>query len=83
METVREFAYIGDRGSAVRGCEAAVTARTRCTWIRFRECSDLLYGRRFPLMLKGVVYKSNVRLAILFGSEVWCLKFYEGPRNAC
>ena len=30
VETVREFMYLGDRVSAGRGCEAAVTARTRC-----------------------------------------------------
>ena len=33
-----------------------------------------MYGRRFPLKLKGVVYRSYVRPAILHGSEAWCLK---------
>ena len=56
------------------GCEAAVTARTWCGWVKFRECSELLYGRRFPLMLKGAVYASYARPAILYGSETWCLK---------
>ena len=28
--------------------------------------------KRFPFKLKGAVYKSNVRPAILYGSEVWC-----------
>ena len=30
VENVREFTYLGDRLSAGRGCEVAVTARTRC-----------------------------------------------------
>ena len=30
VETEREFTYLGDRVSAGGGCEAAVTARTRC-----------------------------------------------------
>ena len=30
VETVREFTYLGDRVNAGRGCEAAVTTRTRC-----------------------------------------------------
>ena len=30
VETMREFTYLGDRVSAGAGCEAAVTARTRC-----------------------------------------------------
>ena len=74
VETVQEFAYIGDRVSAGGGCEAAVTARTRCGWVKFRECSELLYGRRFPLWLKLAVYESYVRPAMLYGSEAWCLK---------
>ena len=74
VETVREFTYLGDRVSTGGGCEAAVTARTRCGWVKFREFGELLYSRRFPLMLKGAVYESYVRLAILFGSEAWCRK---------
>ena len=54
METVREFTYLCDRVSAGGGCEADVTARTRCGWEKVRECGELLYGRRFPLKLKGV-----------------------------
>ena len=36
VETVSEFTYLGDRVSAGGGCEAAVTARTRCDWVKFR-----------------------------------------------
>ena len=74
VETVREFTYLGDRVSAGGGCEAAVTARTRCGWVKLRECGELLYGRRCPLRPKGSVYKSYVRPVMLYGSEVWCLK---------
>ena len=56
--TVRDCTYHGDRVSAGGGCEAAVTARTRCGWVRFSECDELLCGRRFPLNLKGAVYWS-------------------------
>ena len=60
--------------SAGGRCEAAVTARTRCWSVKFRECSEFLYGRRFHLMLKGTVYKSFVRPAILYGCEGWYLE---------
>ena len=30
VKTVRVFTYLGDRVSTGGGCEAAVTARTRC-----------------------------------------------------
>ena len=45
-----------------------------CGWVKFLECSELLYGRRFALRLKGAVNKTYVRPAILYGSEAWCLK---------
>ena len=48
--------------------------RPRCKWAKFRECSKLLCGKRFSLQLKWVVYKSYVRPAILYGSEIWCMK---------
>ena len=84
---VREFTHLGDRVSASGGCKAAVTARTGCGWDKFRECGQLLYGRRFPLRLTGAVYKSYVRSVILYGSEAWCLKqrweFCEEQNDPC
>ena len=50
METVGEFTYLGDWVSTGGGCEAAVTARTRCGWVNFKECSELLYDWRFSLI---------------------------------
>ena len=35
MKIVREFTYPGDE------CEAGVTARTRCWWVKLRECVKL------------------------------------------
>ena len=68
VETVREFTYLGDRVSDVGGCEAA---RARCGWVKSTECGELLYGWGFPLRLKGAVYRSYIRPAILYGSEAW------------
>ena len=56
------------------GCEAAVTARTRCGLVMLREYGVYLYGRRFSLKLKGAVLLSYARPAILYESEAWCLK---------
>ena len=55
METAKQFMYLGDRVSAGGGCEAAVTARTRCGWAKSRGCGELLHGKRSPLKLKGPV----------------------------
>ena len=42
--------------------------------MKFRECRELLRGRRFSLRMKGMVYQSCVRSAMLYGSEIWCLR---------
>ena len=60
--------------SADGGCEAAVTARTRCEWVKLRECGESLFCRRLSIKLKGIAYKRYIRTAILCGSEEWCLK---------
>ena len=74
METVRGFCYLGDRVNAGGGCEAAVTARARIGWVKFRECGELLNSKMFSLKLKGMVYHSRVRSAMLHGSETWFLR---------
>ena len=33
-----------------------------------------MLGNRFPLKMKGKVYRCYVRSAILYESETWCLK---------
>ena len=74
VETVNGFYYLENRLNASGGCEAAVTARVRIGWKRFRECGELLLGNRFPLRMKGKVYRCCVRSAILYESDTWCLK---------
>ena len=74
VETVNEFCFLRDRLNASGGCEAAVTARVRINWVRFRECGELLIGNRLPLKMKGKVYRCCVRSAILYGSGTWCIK---------
>ena len=69
VESVNGFCYFGDRLNASGGCEAAVTARVRTGWVRFRECGELLLGNRFSLKMKGKVYRCCVRSAILYGNE--------------
>ena len=69
VETVKGFCYLGDRLNASGGCETAVTSRVRIGWMKFRECGELLRGRRFSLTMKGMVYRTCVRSAMLYGSE--------------
>ena len=52
LKTVREFTYLVDRVIAGGRCEAAVTARTGYGWVMFRECCELLSGRKKKKRLK-------------------------------
>ena len=47
LERVRDFCYLGFRVNASCGCEAAVTARVRIGWVKFKECGELLNSKRF------------------------------------
>ena len=48
--------FLIDRVIAGGGCEAAATVRTRCGWVMLGDHGRLVYGKRFPLKLKGAVY---------------------------
>ena len=71
---VKSFCYLGDRLNGSGGTEAAVTARTRIRWIKFRECWELLYGRKFSLKMKGRIYLCCNKSAMLYRSETGCLR---------
>ena len=73
VETVTEYSYLGDGINSGGGCVAAVTSRTRMRWAKVRECKDLPCRKNFPLKIKGIVCKSCVRSAMLYGSETLCL----------
>ena len=49
VDFVKSLCYLAGRLNASDGSEAAVTARTRIRWIKFRECGELLFGRKFSL----------------------------------
>ena len=74
VETVNEFRYLGNRPKASGSCEAAVSAKVRIGWVRFKRMRELLLEDKFPLKMKSKVYRCCVRLAILYGSQTWCLK---------
>ena len=69
VDFVKSFYYLEKRLNAGGKSEAAVTAKTRIGWTKFRECEELLYGRKLSLKMKGRIYQSCVRSPMLYGSE--------------
>ena len=45
--------------NAVGGYDTVVTVKTRCCWVKFIECGKILHSKKFPLKLKGAVYKNK------------------------
>ena len=59
--------------------------RVSAAWENWKICSGVLCDRRMPVKLKGYVYKTVARPALLYGAETWAttrgqearLKVYE------
>jgi len=74
IERVESFVYLGDKLNACGGCLSAVTARVRAGWKKFRELSAVLCGRKWSVKMKGKVYNTCVRTAMIYGGETWVLR---------
>ena len=70
---VESFVYLGDKLNASGGCLSAVTARIRIGWMKFRELSGVLCGRKWSVKRKGRIYVARVRAAMVYGSETWVM----------
>ena len=58
-------------GSTVQesGCEREVKKRVQAGWNRWRRVSGVICDRRLPAKVKGKVYRSVVRPAMVYGFE--------------
>ena len=52
VEPVTSFCFLGDRLNTHGGSEAAVTARTKIGWMKFREGGELYNERNLSLKIK-------------------------------
>ena len=51
------------------GIETEITKRVGAGWRNWKKCSGVLCDRRMPVELKGEVYKTVIRPAMLYGAE--------------
>ena len=61
VEFVKSFFYLRNRLNTSGGSEAAVTARMRIGWIKFREGGSCIMKKAFVKKMKGRIYQSCVR----------------------
>ena len=76
LDVEDSFCYLGYMLGAGGGCTQTIIARCGVAWGKFRKLLPVLTSRHLPFKVKGRVYNSCVRLAILHGSETW------GPRES-
>ncbi|KIH45689.1 hypothetical protein ANCDUO_24267 [Ancylostoma duodenale] len=69
----KEFQYLGSVLSADGTVYAAVRGRIACAWLKWRESTGILCYRRCSRVLKGKIYHTVVRPAMMYGGECWPL----------
>ena len=61
LEVVDKFCYLGDMLSVDGDADAAVEARIRIGWNKFRQLVPLLTNRDISLIRRGRLYSSCVK----------------------
>ena len=67
---VKEFKYLGSMAQESGGCEREVLKRVQAGWNGWRRVSGVICDRRLPARVKGKVYCSVVRPAMVYGLEI-------------
>ena len=66
---VKEFKYLASTVQESGGCEREIKKRVQAGWNGWRRVSGVIYDRRLPARVKGKVYSSVVRPAMVYGLE--------------
>ena len=66
---VKEFKYLGSMVQESGGCEREVKKRVQAGWNGWRRVSGVICDKRLPARVKGKVYSSVVRPAMVYGLE--------------
>ena len=68
LQRVRHFMYLGSSVDETGGMITEISQRVSAAWGIWKRRSGVLYDRRMPVKLKGKVYKTVVRPALLCGA---------------
>ena len=66
---VKEFKYLGSTVQESGSCEREVKKRVQAGWNGWRRVSGVICDKRLPARVKGKVYSSVVRPAMVYGLE--------------
>ena len=74
LERVNTFKYLGATSAENGNLDAEMTHRIQSGWKNWKRISGILCDRRTSLRVKGKVYKTVVRPAMMYGAETWAVK---------
>ena len=66
---VKEFKYLGSVVQESGSCERKIKKRVQAKWNGWKKVSGVICDRRLPAIVKGKVYRSVVRPAMMYGLE--------------
>ena len=69
VKRVKNFKYLGSTLSSNGRCEEEVRRRIQAGWMSWKKVSGVLCDRKLSARVKGEMYKSVVRPAMLYGME--------------
>ena len=69
VSRVKEFKYLGSTVQESGSCEREVKRRVQAGWNRWRRVLGVICDTRLPARVKGKVYGSVVRPAMVYGLE--------------
>ncbi|KAK3521476.1 hypothetical protein QTP70_006832 [Hemibagrus guttatus] len=74
VKKVQEFKYLGSTVQSNGECGKKVKKRVQAGWNGWRKVSGVLCDRKISARIKGKVYKTGVRPAMLYGLETVSLR---------
>ena len=69
VKRAKNFKYLGSIASSNGRCKEEVRRRVQAGWMSWKKVSGVLYDRKLSARVKGKIYKSVVRPAMLYGME--------------
>jgi hypothetical protein len=68
------FRYLGSMIQKDGDIDEDLSYRIKAGWLKWCQTSGVLCDPRVPLNLKGKVYRTAIRSAMLYGAECWTTK---------
>ncbi|KAL0809484.1 hypothetical protein ABMA28_011031 [Loxostege sticticalis] len=74
LPKVQTFKYLGSVIASDANVEKDIDHRVNTAWMKWRSLSGVLCDPKMPIKIKGKIYKTVVRPAMMYGSECWTIK---------